>query len=446
MRMAIVGTGYVGTVTGACLAELGHDVHCVDTDEALMARLQRGEIDFYETGLEALIKTNLHEGRLRFSTRTPQAVAEADVVFLCVGAHFGAASDKQDMRPLKTAMKAIASALSQSQGYKLIVEKSTLPISTGEALAQILQHELPEGCACDVDIAAVPHFMREGDAINGFFKPDRVVIGAETQRAKDLLVGIYSQLNAPMLITDINSAELIKHAANAFLAMKISFINSMASVCEKTGADVTLVARGLGMDKRIVGDYLNAGIGYGGIFFPKDIQSLLNIADKYHLNLDLLKTTEVVNRYQRIHFIERIERALGRLSKKTVAVWGLAFRPDTDDMRDAPSVHIIRGLQNRGATIRAFDPIAMPKTRELLPDIVYCDSPYEAAIGADAIAIVTDWPAFSHVDFQRLKAQSACRTIVDGRNMYAPAKMQALGYHYVSIGRKPVGSAPVAAV
>ncbi|MBY0403822.1 MAG: nucleotide sugar dehydrogenase, partial [Cyanobacteria bacterium] len=328
-------------------------------------------------------------------------------------------------------------------GYKLIVEKSTMPVKTGEWLTELLNAELPKGAS--FDIAAVPQFLREGNAVRDFMHPDRIIIGAEAEKAIDILVNIYSPLNAPLLVTNVNSAELIKHASNAFLAMKISFINSIAQVCEKTGADITEVAKGLGLDKRISPDFLNAGIGYGGIFFPKDITSLLNIADEYSINLDLLKNTEVINRYQRINFIEKINASVGKLEGKTVAIWGLSYRPHTDDMRDTPSITIIRGLENRGAKIRAYDPLTMEKAREVMPDITYCKDPYDAAKGADVIAILTEWDEFAYVNFRKLKESSNCRVIVDGRNMYAPTRMANLGFHYESIGRKslePVLVAP----
>ncbi|MBY0450580.1 MAG: UDP-glucose/GDP-mannose dehydrogenase family protein [Cyanobacteria bacterium] len=436
MKLAVIGTGYVGTVTGTCLAELGHDVICADVNEARIEKLQQGEMPFFEAGLEPLIRYNVQEGRLRFTTDIKEAVAESEVVFLCIGTKGTGSEAKPDLKPLMKAVKDIAGAMGPDR-YRLIVEKSTLPIKTGEWLKDLLTAEAPKGA--DFDIAAVPQFMREGNAIWDFLHPDRIVIGAENQRAIDILVSIYGTLNAPLLVTDINSAELIKHAANAFLAMKISFINSVAQICEKTGADIAKVAKGLGMDKRISPDYLNAGLGYGGIFLPKDISSLVNIADEYHINLDLLKATEVINRYQRIRFMERIEQAVeGKdLHGKTIAVWGLAFRPNTDDMRDAPSINIIRGLQKRGVKkIRAFDPLAMKATREIMPDITYCNSVYEAAEGADVIAILTEWPDFQYINFTELKQISACRVIVDGRNLYNPIRMAKLGYHYWSIGRQ----------
>jgi UDPglucose 6-dehydrogenase len=433
MKIAVVGSGYVGTVTGTCMAELGHDVVCADVKEDRMEKLAQGKLPFFERGLEPLIRTNLEEGRLHFTTNIREGVRNSDVIFLCIGTP-PQPNGKPDMKPLGLAVKEIAASMS---GYKLIVEKSTMPVKTGQWLSDLLRSELPPDM--DFDVAAVPQFLREGNAVQDFMFPDRVIIGADNQRAVDILVNLYGPLNAPLLVTDTNSAELIKHASNAFLAMKISFINSIAQICERTGADITKVSRGLGLDKRISPAFLNAGIGYGGIFFPKDIASLVNIADEYSINLDLLKHTEVINRYQRISFIEKINTAVGgRLEGKTVAIWGLAYRPDTDDMRDTPSVTIVRGLQNRGAKIRAYDPLTMENAREALPDITYCEDPYEAAKGADVIAILTEWDEFAHTNFRKLKKVSDCRILVDGRNLFSPQRMATLGFRYFSIGRKPV--------
>ena len=430
MKIAVIGSGYVGTVTGTCLAEMGHTVICADVNAQRMTSLQNGSIHFYEEGLEALITSNLKTGRLRFTTEIPMAVKESEVVFLCIGTP-SLPNGKPDMNALTQAIKTIASGM---DGYRLIIEKSTMPIKTGEWLIQILKKALKKDI--DFDIAAVPQFLREGKAVYDFMHPDRIIVGAESQRAIDTILSIYGPLGAPVLVTDVNSAEVIKHSANAFLAMKISFINSIAQLCEKTGADVGLVSKGLGMDKRISPDYLNAGIGYGGIFFQKDINNLVNIAEEYHVNLDLLKNVEVVNRYQRLNFIEKIDAALKhRLEGKTIAVWGLAYRPYTDDMRDAPSITVIRGLEQRGAKIRACDPLE--STRHAFRGITFCEDPYEAAKGADAIAILTEWDAFKNIDFERLKQETDCRIIVDGRNLFEPRKLAEHGFKYISFGRKP---------
>jgi UDPglucose 6-dehydrogenase len=433
VKIAIIGSGYVGTVTGTCLAEMGHQVICADVKEGRMKNLQEGKVHFYEEGLEPLIRGNREEGRLQFTTDIVQAVRASEVVFLCIGTPL-LPNGKPDFNSLSAAVKSIAQGM---DGYRLIIEKSTMPIKTGEWLQSLLREQVPAGI--EFDIAAVPQFLREGHAVKDFMHPDRIIIGADSKRALDTIVEIYRPLNAPMLLTDINSAELIKHATNAFLATKISFINSIAQVCEKTGADVTTVSRGLGLDRRIGQEYLNAGIGYGGIFFPKDLNSLLNIAEDFHINLDLLKQVDVINRYQRISFIEKIDEVLGKnLTGKTIAIWGLAYRPHTDDMRDTPSLTIIRGLEKRGAQIRAYDPLAMEQAKEHLPDITYCSSAYEAAQGADAIAILTEWDEFAYINFLKLRQESRCRLIVDGRNLFSPERMRNLGYTYVSIGRKMV--------
>lgn len=433
MKIAVIGSGYVGTVTGTCLAEMGHQVVCADLKEGRMKNLQEGKAHFYEEALEPLIRGNREEGRLNFTTDIVQAVRQSDVILLCIGTPL-LPSGKPDFNSLSAAVKSIAAGM---DGYKLIIEKSTLPIKTGEWLQSLLRQEVPANI--DFDIAAVPQFLREGHAVNDFMHPDRIIIGAESRRAIDTIVELYRPLNAPLLITDINSAELIKHATNAFLATKISFINSIAQICEKTGADITSVSRGLGLDRRIGPEYLNAGIGYGGIFFPKDLNSLLNIAEEFHINLDLLKQVDVINRYQRISFIEKIDDALGKnLNGKTIAIWGLAYRPHTDDMRDTPSLTVIRGLEKRGAKIRAYDPLAMEQAKEHLPDITYCSSAFEAAKGADAIAILTEWDEFTYINFLKLRQESQCRLIVDGRNLFNPERMRNLGYHYVSMGRREV--------
>lgn len=452
MNITVVGTGYVGTVTGACLAELGHQVIGTDVNEGRIARLAEGHLHFYEPELEPMLRTNLDEGRLRFTPDIKTAIRDAEVVFLCVGTQ-PLPDGSPDLKPLMRAVDDLADALS---GYTLIVEKSTVPVKTGEWLMDLLNDRIAncQGEECPTfDIAAVPQFLREGYAVQDFMNPDRLIIGTASQKAIDVLNQIYAPLKPPVLLTDINSAELIKHATNALLATKISFINTIAQICEKTGADITEVAKGLGMDKRINPEYLNPGVGYGGIFFSKDIQSLLKIADEYHINLDLLKSTETTNRYQRLKFIDKVAAAVtgreGRLEErlegKTVAIWGLAYRPDTNDMRDAPSLTIISGLLKRGAKIRAYDPIAMPATREVFPKITYCDDPYQAAEGADVIAVLTSWPEIAQLNFAQLKEKTSCRTIVDGRNLYNPERMRTQGLHYISIGRSSVDGRATAA-
>ena len=430
MRIAVIGAGYVGSVTGTCFAELGHEVICSDLDEKRIDSLNHGVLPFFEPYLEPMLKANLEEGRLKFVADNCEAIKNAEVILICVGTP-PLPNGKPDLRSLERAIEDIAITIS---GYALIVEKSSLPIQTGEWLEQQLKKSVHAGV--DYDVAAVPQFMREGYAVHDFLNADRIVIGASNQRAIDKLVSLYRPFNAPLLITDINSAELIKHASNAFLAMKISFINSIAQICEKTGADVTQVAKGLGLDHRILPTYLQAGIGYG-IFFPKDIASLVSISEQFHINLDLIKSVETVNRYQRLLFVEKIEEALGGSVKgKTIAMWGLAYRPNTSDLRDAPSIHIIRSLEKRGAKVQAYDPIANNACKALLPKIGYFDDPYEVTQNADAIVVVTDWSEFLRVNFNRLKEMTACRIIIDGRNLYPANKLAELGFTYHSVGRK----------
>jgi UDPglucose 6-dehydrogenase len=433
--LAVIGSGYVAIVTAVCFAAMGHKVLYACTLKPELAQLQQGQPPFYEEGLEAALTTELERGTLTLTHDPTAATQAANVVFISVTA-LALPSGKIDLKPLHKIIPLIKKGLANSADTpKLLVERSTLPITTAEwLLAQFAQSP-------NVAVAAVPQFLREGHAIKDFNQPDRIIIGAQSQHAIDTLVSLFSPLRAPLLITDINSAELIKHATNAFLAMKISFINSMAQLCEHVGADVEQVAKGLGMDKRISDAFLNAGLGYGGLFLPRDLASLIQTGNDHHLSLDLLKATEVINRYQRISFMERVEAAVGgSLHGKTVALWGLAYRPNTSDMRDAPSTQVVWGLQNRGATIRAYDPLAMPAAQEKVKNVTFCQSCYEAAEGADVIAIVTEWEEFQQLNFKRLKEATQCRLIVDGRNLYNLKRMQELGFTYHSIGR-PIVSA-----
>jgi UDPglucose 6-dehydrogenase len=434
MNITVIGAGYVGAVTAACLAELGHCVICTDTNEAVITGFQQGKSPFFEPGLEDLIQTHAATGQLTFTTDAQMAIDHGDIIYLCI-LTLPLPNGKPDLKALQAALKTLSQCIKTP---KLIVEKTTLPLKTGEWLRQTLRSELPR--YIEFDVAVVPQFMREGSAIQDFLQPDRIVIGSESEQAIETLKSLYSPIDAPILITDTNSAELIKHGSNAFLAMKISFINTLAQLCEKTGADIRDVSHGIGMDKRIAPDFLQAGIGYGGIFFSKDIHSLMNIADQYHINLDLLKATEVINRYQRLHFVELLEEAVHGLEGKRIAIWGLAYRPNTDDMRDTPSQHIIRSIQNRGARVVAYDPLAMEKAKKVLSNVTFAADPYVAAKGADAIVIVTEWDAFRHIDLDRLKQETSCRVIVDGRNIFVPKTMANAGFHYVSIGSQTLES------
>ena len=434
MKLAVIGSGYVANVTGACFAAMGHNVVVGGLDKERIERLQEGIVPFYEEGLESIVKTELANRHLRYTLDIREACKDAEIIFLCISGQ-PLADGRMDTKHIAKILEDISQDF--TEGYRLIVERNNLPVKTGDWLKSEVQRHLPKDSTCTVDIASVPQFLREGHAVNDFYHPDRLIIGAETHHSKELLMELYQDLPAPILMTDVTTAELIKHSTNAFLAMKISFMNSIGQLAEKCGADVEMVAKGLGMDKRISPHFLHAGIGYGGIFLPRDVQSLTYLASQYHLNLDLLKATETVNRYQRISFIERVEKACGgQLAGKTIAVWGLSYRPNTDDMRECPSTQIIWGLQNRGATVKAFDPIAMPAAEQKVRRVEFCEDLYDCAKGADAIAILTEWPEFSQVNFNQLREATTCRLIVDGRNLFNPARMQEQGFSYYSVGRK----------
>jgi UDPglucose 6-dehydrogenase len=430
MRLAIIGTGYVGLVTAACFAELGHDVIGVDQDQAKIEHLQRGEVPFYEPGLDGLVRSNQAEGRLRFTTSIADATAESAILFICVGTPPLPNGDA-DLSAVEAVMREIASAM---DGYRLIVEKSTVPVQTAKWLTDLAQEYIRPGVA--FDLASNPEFLAEGTAVRDFMKPDRVVLGCNSERAAGLLVQLYAPLNAPLLLTDINSAELIKHASNAFLATKISFINSVATICERTGADIEKVAKGIGLDKRIGPSFLQAGIGYGGICFPKDVASFIQLAAKVDVDFGILKSVADVNAFQRLHVVNLIKDALGgTLAGKTIAVLGLSFKPNTDDIREAPSLTVIAELLAGGAKVQAFDPVAMPNTKGIFPTITYAGDLYEAATGADALVLITEWEAFRHPDWLRVKGLLRQPLVVDGRNLYEPSKLRHLGFDYRGIGR-----------
>lgn len=439
-KIGVIGSGYVATVSSVCLAGMGHNIKFTMLHEERRAILKAGKIPFYEQGLDALLSTEVERGNLQFTDTVQEAIADVDIIYLCVGAP-SLPNGGADLKPLEDALQLMAEGLAQHDGPITLVACSTLPAQTTHWIQErletfIKQHNNKQP---ELHMACVPHFLREGQAVNDFYNPDRIILGSASELVTDKLVNLYSPLGAPIFITDILSAELIKLGTNAFLGMKISFINSMGQLCEKLGADVTQVAKGMGMDKRISEAFLNAGIGYGGVFFPRDIQSLIRVAEKHHLSLDLLKGTDVINRYQRIHFMDQMVSAMGgTLHGKTVAVWGLAYRPNTDDMRDAPSTQIVWGLQNRGATIRAYDPLAMDNAKSKLRNVTFCNDVYEAAEGADVIAILTEWPEFRQVSFKKLKEVTHSRLLVDGRNMYNPWRMKELGFTYISVGRPKV--------
>ncbi|HXX40606.1 MAG TPA: UDP-glucose/GDP-mannose dehydrogenase family protein [bacterium] len=429
MRLSVIGTGYVGLVTAACLADLGHHVIGVDRDEDRIRALAAGRSPIFEPGIEELLARGAESRRLRFTTDTAEAVRESEVVFITVGTPSLESGDAD-----VTAVAAVAETIAESlRDYRLIVEKSTVPVRTGERIRdQIL---LLTGGAVPFDIASNPEFTREGSAIYDFMHPDRIVIGVTSERAEQLLREVYRPFDCPMLVTNLATAELIKHASNAFLATKISYINAVANVCERVGADVKLVAEGMGYDERIGRAFLNAGVGYGGSCLPKDVAAFVRIAHEAGYEFRLLQEVARVNEGQRDLLIRHLKDALWVLANRVVTVLGLAFKPNTDDMREAPSVGTIEYLLREGAEVRAYDPVAEANARRLLPGVAYFEDPYEAARGSDALVLLTEWEEFQRLDLVRLRELMRRPVIVDGRNILDPAKARAHGFHYAGMGR-----------
>ena len=436
MRVAMIGTGYVGLVSGACFADFGHTVVCVDKDASKIERLGRGEIPIFEPGLEALVANNVREQRLSFTTEGSEAIKAADAVFIAVGTPSRRGDGHADLSYVYAAAEEMADQL---DGFTVVVTKSTVPVGTGDEIEKIIRGKRP-----DVDVAVVsnPEFLREGAAIGDFKRPDRVVVGLEDDRAREVMSQLYRPLflnETPMLFVGRRTAELTKYAANAFLALKITYINEMADLCEALGADVQQVARGIGLDNRIGSKFLHAGPGYGGSCFPKDTLALVRTADDAGSPVRLVKTTVEVNDARKKAMAGKIQRALGGdLKGKTIGVLGLTFKPNTDDMRDAPSLDIVPALQAMGAKVQAFDP-AGHEARQLLAGVDFKAGPYDAVEGADAAVILTEWDQFRALDLDRVKLLMRAPVMVDLRNIYQPADMRARGFTYVSVGREPVG-------
>jgi UDPglucose 6-dehydrogenase len=432
MHIAVIGTGYVGLVTGACFAEFGVDVTCVDIDSAKIARLLAGEMPIYEPGLEQLVTKNTQSGRLKFTTDLKQAVEQALVIFLAVGT-----PPKSDGSPDLSFVEAAARSVAEHMnGYKVIVTKSTVPIGTGEYLRKLIREHLKS--KLNFGIVSNPEFLREGAAINDFMRPDRVVIGSRDEEAIAIMRDLYRPLyliEAPFVLTSLEAAELTKYAANAFLATKISFINEIANLCESIGCDVHDVARAIGMDRRIGSKFLHPGPGFGGSCFPKDTQALASVAREFGRESMIVDAVIEVNRRQRQAMVPKIEKLVGDLKGKTIAILGLAFKPETDDMREAPALDIISGLLERGATVRAYDPVAMTEAAEVLPDVDYATDEYEAVTNADALVFVTEWNQFRALDMRRIRDLMRTPRIADLRNIYEPADMRELGFEYVGVGR-----------
>ncbi|MBN2406535.1 MAG: UDP-glucose/GDP-mannose dehydrogenase family protein [Elusimicrobia bacterium] len=435
MKVAIVGTGYVGLVTGACLAEIGHEVLCIDNNEEKIKILKSGKMPIYEPGLDELVEKNVKAKRLKFSTDIKEGVKAAELLFVAVSTP-PLPDGSADLCYVEAVSKEIAENMTD---YRIVVSKSTVPVETGMWIKRTIEKYAPKGV--EYDVASNPEFLREGKAISDFLNPDRIVIGVESDRARKKMLELYSPLKdrTHILVTNIESAELIKHASNSFLALKISYINAVANVCEKTKADIKEVALGMGFDKRIGKDFLEAGAGFGGSCFPKDLSAFIKIAERLGYDFKLLKEVQDINRKQADLIVQKVKDNFMTLNGKTIAVLGLAFKPDTDDMRNAPSIDIIKKLIQEGARIRAYDPVATENAKHAIGQegsVLYHSDMYSAVKGAEAILILTDWGEFKEMDFDRLKKELGAKlTIIDGRNMFEPAQMKELGINYIGIGR-----------
>jgi len=433
LRVTMIGTGYVGLVSGACFADFGHTVVCTDKDAGKIARLERGEMPIFEPGLEDIVARNVREERLSFTTDGAEAIRAADAVFIAVGTPSRRGDGHADLSYVYAAAREVAELM---DGFTVVVTKSTVPVGTGDEIEKIIRELRPDA---DFAVVSNPEFLREGAAINDFKRPDRVVVGLEDERAREVMTELYRPLylnETPILFTDRRTSELTKYAANAFLAMKITFINEMADLCEAMDADVQQIARGIGLDNRIGGKFLHAGPGYGGSCFPKDTLALVRTATQVGSPVTLVETTVKANEARKRAMAGKIAKAMGGdLKGKTIAVLGLAFKPNTDDMRDAPSLDIIPTLQAMGARVQAFDPESMAEARQLLRDVDFMAGPYETVEGADALVILTEWDQFRALDLDRVKDLMAGQTVVDLRNIYQPAEMRARGFTYKSVGR-----------
>lgn len=429
MKIGIIGCGHVGLVTAACFAQKGNSVFCVDNDEQRVNMLRAGRMPFYEPGLEEMILANIRNRRIVFSTRIKDAVNTCEALFISVSTP-SMPSGALDLSAVEHVSREIAVNM---RSYKLIVEKSTVPVRTCDKVHQTIKKYVPKGVSFDV--ASNPEFLREGSAIYDSMNPDRIVIGVSSRRAEGILKRIYKPFKARIITTDIKSAELIKHASNSFLAMKISFINAVANVCELADANIDEVAYGIGMDNRIGHAFLKAGAGYGGSCFPKDVSGFIAIADSLGYNFGILKEVQKTNLLQRQYMVRKIESELWIVSNKTIGILGLAFKPDTDDIREAPALDVIRMLLEKGAKIKAYDPKAMESVRKIFPDITYCRNAYEVADKADCVAVLTEWKEFAGMNLKKLKKIMAHPTIIDGRNIFDPVKIRKAGFTYHSVGR-----------
>ena len=432
MNIAIVGTGYVGLVAGACLADLGNDVICVDLDEEKINLLKKGGVPIYEPGLSDILKRNIKEERIMFTTDIKEGISNSRAIFIAVGTPPGK-NHEADLGAVKAVAKSIGENMKE---YKVIINKSTVPVGTADTVRKIIS-ENQKG-SIDFDVVSNPEFLREGEAIGDFTNPDRIVVGADSEKARVIMNDIYkgiSRVDKPILFTDVKSAEMIKYASNAMLATRISFMNEVAQLCEKVGADVKAVAKGMGLDKRIGPKFLQAGVGYGGSCFPKDVNAFRETMKENGVNGLIMDAVEKVNYEQKRSLLPKIKKMLPELRGRKIAVWGLAFKPKTDDMREAPSIVVIEQLQKEGAKIVAFDPEAEQTARKIFKNIEYVKNPYDAVKDADLLVIVTEWNEFRELDKEKIKAMMKKPNIIDGRNVYEPGIMLEAGFNYVGVGR-----------
>lgn len=428
-KITVVGTGYVGLVTGACFADLGNSVTCVDIDVAKIENLKNGILPIFEPGLEEIVERNRKAGRIRFTSSYEDGVPSSEFVFIAVNTPSGAEGEA-DLKYTRAAAQSIAKCVER---HAIIINKSTVPIGTGDWVANIATKFTRPGAS--VSVVSNPEFLREGSAINDFMHPDRVVLGSTDGASAKRVSELYKPLNCQVLVTDLRTAEMIKYASNAFLATKISFINEIASICEKLGADVKVVSRGMGLDKRIGTSFLDAGLGFGGSCFPKDVRALSHMASINGCHPQLLRAVLEINRDARRAVIQKARDAMGGLADKSVGLLGLAFKPNTDDLREAPAIEIAHMLQAEGASVKAFDPVAGEAAQRIVPDLQLCADPYEAAQGVDCLILVTEWNEFKHLDMHRIKETMAGNLLIDGRNIWDPAEMTSFGFEYFGVGR-----------
>ena len=432
MKVSVIGTGYVGLSTATVFAELGNNVVAADIDKDKIDKLNSGIMPIFEPGLKELVERNIKEKRLSFTHDNEEAIVHGEVIFICVGTP-PKVNGETDLKYVEAVAKEIAQTMSS---YKVIVHKSTVPVETGEKVKEIVKENIKENV--DFDVVSNPEFLREGTAIEDTMEPDRIVIGADNQRPAEMMKKLYSPIKAPLIITDIRSAELIKHASNSLKKKKISFINAIAQICELSGADVEKVAEGMGYDKRIGKSFLNAGIGYGGFCFPKDVQAFIKIAEQYRYDFQMLKATHNINQEQKQNFVEKVKNTLKEVKDKKIGILGLSFKPNTDDMRFAPSTFIIPELQKQGAKIKAYDPEATEKAKSILNDVEFCNGPYEVCKDSDCLLVLTEWNEFKELDLKKIKSLLKSPIMIDGRNIYNPEDLKKEGFTYISVGREDV--------